>query len=64
MTQQHEVNTIEQAMGAVQLYSEIANLLLDILATADNANVGGSVDYELKLMCVTKLKSIVEKLDV
>jgi hypothetical protein len=64
MTQQHEVNTIEQAMGAVQLYSEIANLLLDILATADNTNVGGSVDYELKLMCVTKLKSIVEKLDV
>ena len=64
MTQQHEVNTIEQAMGAVQLYSEIANLLLDILATADNTNVGGAVDYELKLMCVTKLKSIVEKLDV
>jgi hypothetical protein len=64
MTQQNEVNTIEQAMGAVQLYSEIANLLLDILATADNASVGGVVDYELKLMCVQKLKSIVEKLDV
>jgi len=64
MTKEIEVNTIEQAMGAVQLYSEIANLLLDILATADNASVGGSVDYELKLMCVQKLKAIVEKLDV
>lgn len=64
MTQQNEVNTIEQAMGAVQLYSEIANLLLDILATADNANVGGVVDYELKLTCMQKLKAIVDKLDV
>lgn len=64
MTQETQVNTIEQAMGAVQLYTEIANLLLDILATADNASVGGSLDYELKLMCVSKLKSIVEKLDV
>lgn len=64
MTKEQEITTIEQAMGAVQLYGEIANLLLDILATADNASVGGVVDYELKLMCMNKLKSIVEKLDV
>ena len=57
-------NVIDEAIGAVQLYSEIANLLIDILHTADSVSVGGSVDYELKLMCVTKLKSIVEKLDV
>ena len=57
-------NVIDEAIGAVQLYSEIANLLLDILASADNASVGGAVDYELKLMCVQKLKSIVENIEV
>ncbi len=57
-------NVIDEAIGAVQLYSEIAGLLIDILHTADSVSVGGSVDYELKLMCVTKLKAIVEKIEV
>lgn len=59
-----QTNVIDEAIGAVQLYSEIAALLIDILHTADAVSVGGSVDYELKLMCVQKLKAIVEKLDV
>jgi hypothetical protein len=57
-------NVIDEAIGAVQLYSEIANLLIDILHTADAVSVGGSADYELKLMCVTKLKAIVDKIEV
>jgi hypothetical protein len=60
----NQPNVIEEAIGAVQLYSEIANLLIDILHTADAVNVGGATDYELKLMCVNKLKAIVEKIDV
>ena len=57
-------NVIEEAIGAVQLYSEIAGLLIDILHTADSVSVGGSVDYELKLTCITKLKAIVDKIEV
>jgi hypothetical protein len=57
-------NVIDEAIGAVQLYSEIAGLLIDILHTADAVSVGGSTDYELKLMCVQKLKAIVEKIEV
>ena len=57
-------NVIDEAIGAVQLYSEIAGLLIDILHTADAVSVGGSVDYELKLTCITKLKAIVDKIEV
>ena len=57
-------NVIDEAIGAVQLYSEIAGLLIDILHTADSVGVGGSVDYELKLTCITKLKAIVDKIEV
>ena len=59
-----QANVIDEAIGAVQLYSEIANLLIDILHTADAVSVGGSVDYELKLTCITKLKAIVDKIEV
>jgi len=57
-------DVINHAIDAVELYSNIANLLMDVLHTLDTVNVGSSCEYELKLMCVDKLKSIVEKIEV
>jgi hypothetical protein len=55
---------LNQATEAVEFYSSLANLLLDILSITDNASVGGNGEYELKLMCINKLKAIVEKIEV
>jgi hypothetical protein len=55
---------IETAVDAVEFYQSIAHLLLDILDGVDNVSVGGSNEYELKLMCVNKLKAIVERIDL
>jgi len=59
-----EPNVIDEAIGAVDLYHSIANLLIDILHSVDTVSVGGSGEYELKLMCVQKLKQIVEKIEI
>ena len=64
MTTTKENDVIDQAISAVELYSSIANLLMDIAETADHVNVGGATDYELKLMCMQKLKEIVEKIEI
>jgi hypothetical protein len=36
----------------------------NIAETADHINVGGATDYELKLMCMQKLKDIVNKIEI
>jgi hypothetical protein len=64
MNEVKENNVIDEAIGAVELYATIANLLMDIAETADHVNVGGATDYELKLMCMQKLKDIVRKIEV
>jgi len=64
MTTTKENDVIEQAIGAVELYASIANLLMDIAETVDHVSVGGATDYELKLMCMQKLKEIVNKIEV
>ena len=64
MTTTKENDVIEQAIGAVELYASIANLLMDIAETADHVSVGGATDYELKLMCMQKLKDIVNKIEI
>ncbi len=64
MTTTKENDVIEQAIGAVELYATIAHLLMDIAETADHVSVGGATDYELKLMCMQKLKEIVNKIEV
>jgi hypothetical protein len=64
MTTTKENDVIEQAIGAVELYASIANLLMDIAETADHVSVGGATDYELKLMCMQKLKEIVNKIEI
>jgi hypothetical protein len=37
---------------------------MDIAETADHVSVGGATDYELKLMCMNKLKEIVNKIEI
>lgn len=64
MTKEKEHDVIDQAINAVELYSSIANLLMDIAETADHVSVGGATDYELKLMCMQKLKDIVNKIEI
>lgn len=64
MTTTKEKDVMEQAIDAVELYATIAHLLMDIAETADHVNVGGVTDYELKLMCMNKLKEIVAKIEV
>ena len=64
MNETKEKNVIDEAIGAVELYATIANLLMDIAETADHINVGGATDYELKLMCMQKLKDIVNKIEI
>jgi hypothetical protein len=64
MSETKEKNVIDEAIGAVELYSTIANLLMDIAETADHVSVGGATDYELKLMCMQKLKDIVNKIEI
>jgi hypothetical protein len=64
MTTTKENDVIEQAIGAVELYATIAHLLMDIAETVDNVSVGGATDYELKLMCMNKLKEIVNKIEI
>jgi hypothetical protein len=64
MNDTKEKNVIDEAIGAVELYATIANLLMDIAETADHINVGGATDYELKLMCMQKLKDIVNKIEI
>ena len=64
MIEVKEKDVIEQAIGAVELYATIANLLMDIAETVDHVSVGGATDYELKLMCMNKLKEIVNKIEV
>jgi hypothetical protein len=64
MTTTKENDVIEQAIGAVELYATIAHLLMDIAETADHVSVGGATDYELKLMCMNKLKEIVNKIEI
>jgi hypothetical protein len=64
MTTTKENDVIEQAIGAVELYATIAHLLMDIAETADHVSVGGASDYELKLMCMNKLKEIVNKIEI
>ena len=64
MSEVKEKDVIEQAIGAVELYATIAHLLMDIAETADHVSVGGATDYELKLMCMQKLKEIVNKIEV
>jgi hypothetical protein len=64
MNEVKEKNVIDEAIGAVELYATIANLLMDIAETADHINVGGATDYELKLMCMQKLKDIVNKIEI
>jgi hypothetical protein len=64
MTTTKENDVIEQAIGAVELYATIAHLLMDIAETADHVSVGGATDYELKLMCMQKLKEIVNKIEI
>jgi hypothetical protein len=64
MTTTKENDVIDQAISAVELYASIANLLMDIAETADHVSVGGATDYELKLMCMNKLKEIVNKIEV
>jgi hypothetical protein len=61
-TKEHDV--IDHAISAVELYASIANLLMDIAETADHVSVGGATDYELKLMCMQKLKDIVNKIEI
>lgn len=64
MTTTKENDVIEQAIGAVELYATIAHLLMDIAETADHVSVGGATDYELKLICMQKLKEIVNKIEI
>ena len=64
MTTTKENDVIEQAIGAVELYATIAHLLMDIAETADHVSVGCATDYELKLMCMQKLKEIVNKIEI
>ena len=64
MTTTKENDVIEQAIGAVELYATIAHLLMDIAETVDHVSVGGTTDYELKLMCMQKLKEIVNKIEI
>jgi len=64
MTEEKQPDVIDQAISAVELYASIANLLMDIAETADHVSVGGATDYELKLMCMNKLKEIVNKIEV
>jgi hypothetical protein len=64
MTKEIEPDVIDHAINAVELYASIANLLMDIAETADHVSVGGATDYELKLMCMQKLKDIVRKIEV
>ena len=64
MTTTKENDVIEQAIGAVELYATIAHLLMDIAETADHVSVGGATDYELKLMCMNKIKEIVNKIEI
>ncbi len=64
MTTEKEKDVIEQAIGAVELYATIAHLLMDIAETVDHVSVGGATDYELKLMCMNKLKEIVNKIEI
>jgi hypothetical protein len=64
MITEKQPDVIEQAISAVELYASIANLLMDIAETADHVNVGGATDYELKLMCMQKLKEIVNKIEI
>jgi hypothetical protein len=64
MTTEKQPDVIDQAISAVELYASIANLLMDIAETADHVSVGGATDYELKLMCMQKLKEIVNKIEI
>jgi len=64
MTTTKENDVIEQAIGAVELYATIAHLLMDIAETVDHVSVGGATDYELQLMCMQKLKEIVNKIEI
>jgi hypothetical protein len=64
MSDVKEKDVIEQAIGAVELYATIAHLLMDIAETVDHISVGGATDYELKLMCMNKLKEIVNKIEI
>jgi hypothetical protein len=64
MNDTKEKNVIDEAIGAVELYATIAHLLMDIAETVDHVSVGGATDYELKLMCMQKLKEIVNKIEI